>query len=280
MEAPADLSYRLFLNKIVYASLSGPPRPEGDIPRAPYRNERLSMSHLLWSSVGKKLLTGITGFLLMGFIIAHLLGNLTLLIGPAAFNHYAHFLETLFHGWAVYVFEVGLIAFFVTHAAAAVTVAVADKAKARPQAYAKKEDAGFTSRMSFSSKSMIYTGTLIALFVIWHVKSFKFGGAQPIPDGHGGEIKDLYSVVAAAFAQPLIVGIYVAIMILLGLHLRHGFWSAFQSLGWTNKRWLPVLETLAMVFAVVMAFGFLVIPIIMYFTGGDAGVHHLSAGGR
>ncbi|MCB9513883.1 MAG: hypothetical protein H6694_06205 [Candidatus Latescibacteria bacterium] len=86
--------------------------------------------------------------------------------------------------------------------------------------------------------------------------------------------------MAAAFAQPLIVGIYVAIMILLGLHLRHGFWSAFQSLGWTNKRWLPVLETLAMVFAVVMAFGFLVIPIIMYFTGGDAGVHHLSAGGR
>jgi succinate dehydrogenase / fumarate reductase cytochrome b subunit len=232
----------------------------------------------LWSSVGKKLLTGITGFLLMGYIILHLLGNLTLLIGPSAFNAYAHFLEGLAFGKFVYVFEVGLLIILGVHLAATVTVAVTDKTKARPVAYAKREDAGFTSRMTLSSKSMIYTGVLIALFIIWHVKSFKFGGAQMIPDGHGGEIKDLYSVVAAAFAQPLIVGVYVAMMILIGLHLRHGFWSAFQSLGWTKKTTLPILDTLAMVFAVVMAFGFLIIPIIMYFGGGgDAGGMH--AGG-
>lgn len=234
----------------------------------------------LWSSVGKKLLTGITGFLLIGYIILHLLGNLTLLISPQAFNAYAHFLEGLAFGKFVYVFEVGLLAVLFVHIAATVTVAVTDKTKARPDRYAKREDAGGTSRMTLSSKSMIYTGVLLAVFIIWHVKSFKFGGAQHIPDGHGGEIKDLYSVVAAAFAQPLIVGVYVAMMVLLGLHLRHGFWSAFQSLGWTRKSTLPALETLATVFAVVMAFGFLVIPIILYFSGGDAGAGLHAGGGR
>lgn len=227
---------------------------------------------ILWSSVGKKVLTGLTGFMLMGFIIAHLLGNFTLLIGPEAFNHYAHFLETAFHGWLIYIFEVGIIAIFLVHMASAVTVAVTDKIKARPVAYEKKEDAGGASRMTLASKSMIYTGVLLVLFVIWHVKSFKFGGALMIPDGHGGEIKDLYTVVANAFAQPLVVGIYVAIMLMLGLHLRHGFWSAFQSLGWTRKATLPLLDKLAMVFAVLMALSFLIIPIIMHFGGTPAHV--------
>ncbi len=223
----------------------------------------------LWSSVGKKLLTGLTGFMLMGFLLAHILGNFTLLIGPEAFNHYAHLLETAFHGWLVYIFELGIILIFLAHMAAAVTVAVTDKVKARPVAYEKKEDAGGASRMTLASKSMIYTGVLLILFVIWHVKSFKFGGALLIPDGHGGEIKDLYSVVAAAFAKPQITSIYVVIMLLLGLHLRHGFWSAFQSLGLTRKSTLPLLEKLAIVFAVIMALSFLIIPIIMYF-GGNA----------
>ncbi len=224
----------------------------------------------LWSSVGKKLLTGLTGFLLMGFIIAHLLGNFTLLIGPEAFNHYAHFLETAFHGWLVYIFEAGIIVIFLVHMASAVTVAVTDKLKARPVSYEKKEDAGGASRMTLSSKSMIYTGVLLVLFVIMHVKSFKFGGAPMIPDGHGGEIKDLYSVVDAAFSKPLLTSVYVVVMLMLGLHLRHGFWSAFQSLGLTRKSTLPLLEKLAVVFAVLMAFSFLIIPIIMYFGGGAA----------
>lgn len=223
----------------------------------------------LWSSVGKKLLTGLTGFMLMGFIIAHLLGNFTLLIGPEAFNHYAHFLETAFHGWLVIIFEVGMIVIFLVHMAAAVTVAVTDKLKARPTAYARREDAGGASRMTLASKSMIYSGVLLILFVIWHVKSFKFGGAGMIGDGHGGRIKDLYSVVTAAFANGPTTAIYVAVMLMLGLHLRHGFWSAFQSLGWTKKSTLPALENLAMVFGVIMAFGFLIIPIILYFSGGD-----------
>jgi len=221
----------------------------------------------LWSSVGKKLLTGLTGFLLMGFIIAHLLGNFTLLIGQEAFNHYAHFLEHAFHGWLVIIFEVGMIAIFLVHMAAAVTVAVTDKVKARPVAYEKKEDAGGASRMTLSSKSMIYTGVLLILFVIWHVKSFKFGGAQMIPDGHGGEIKDLYAVVATAFSNGWTAATYVVIMLMLGLHLRHGFWSAFQSLGLANKSTLPLLEKLAVVFAVIMAFSFLIIPVIMFFNG-------------
>ena len=95
-----------------------------------------------WSSVGKKLITGITGLLLIGYVIVHLIGNLTLFIGPDAFNHYAHFLENLLHGWFVIAFEIALITVFLFHIISAATVALLDKFGARPVSYKKRADAG------------------------------------------------------------------------------------------------------------------------------------------
>jgi succinate dehydrogenase / fumarate reductase cytochrome b subunit len=238
-----------------------------------------SFGSIAWSSVGKKVITGITGLALFGFICVHLLGNLTLFIGPHAFNAYAHFLEGLMHGSAVYALEAGLIAIFVFHMVSTFYVAWLDKRKARREGYKHARDAGGASKKTLASKTMIYTGILIILFVIGHVWMFKFGD-HAIVTHDGTAMKDLYSTVVAAFKQPGITGYYVFMMILLGLHLRHGFWSAFQSLGWANDRFLPVLINLARVFSFLLAVGFLVLPLYVFFFVDPASASAASSGGH
>ncbi len=226
-----------------------------------------SFGSAAWSSVGKKVITGLTGFLLMGFVIVHLIGNLTLFFkSPDPFNHYAHFLETAVHGWLIYAFEAGLIVIFAFHIISAVTVAVTDKMAARKTGYKYARNAGGKSRKTLASRSMIVTGIVLAVFVISHIFLFKFagGGAHDI-DAHG--VKNLYKTVVTEFKKPAFTAFTVISMVLLGLHLRHGFWSAFQSLGWANDKYLPVLVNIARVFAVVLAVGFIVIPVYLFRLG-------------
>lgn len=234
-----------------------------------------SFGSVAWSSVGKKVITGLTGFLLIGFVAVHLLGNLTLFIGAHAFNGYAHFLETAVHGWLIYAFEVGLIVIFAFHIVAAVTVAVADKMAARKQGYKYARNAGGRSRKTLASRSMIISGSVLAFFVIAHIFLFKFNGGNPVPKNDDGT-KDLFSVVAKVFEDPAFTGFTVLAMILLGMHLRHGFWSAFQSMGWTNDRWLPILTRAALVISILLAIGFIVLPLYMHFNGNP----HAMPGGH
>lgn len=238
-----------------------------------------SFGSIAWSSVGKKVITGITGFLLIGFILVHLLGNLTLFLGPGPFNGYAHFLEGIFDGWFVILFELGLLAIFVFHMAAAVTVAWLDKRAARKQGYKYSRNAGGKSRKTLASRSMIYSGALIIVFVIGHVWMFKFGGhlsgGHEIVDG----TKNLYRTVVDAFKQPGLLIAYEVIMILIGVHLWHGFWSAFQSMGWANDRYLPLIVNVGRVVAVVLAIGFLILPLYCYFAL-DPGAVAASSGGH
>jgi len=225
-----------------------------------------SFRSLAWSSVGKKVITGLTGFMLVGFVMVHLVGNLTLFIpdGGHAFNAYGHFLEHAIHGWLIYAFEAGLITIFLFHMVAAITVAWTDKRKARPKGYAVVKNAGGKSRKGLPSTSMIYTGITLIIFVVLHVKMFKYA-AHPMVTYDGTTMKNLYAVVVEAFKQPLITGLYVAVMIMLGYHLRHGFWSAFQSLGWNSDRYMDVLQVVARVFAVLFAAGFVALPLFLYF---------------
>ena len=225
-----------------------------------------SFGSTAWSSVGKKVINGLTGMLLMGFIVVHLIGNLTLFIpdGGHGFNAYAHFLEHAVHGWLIYAFEVGLITIFFFHILAAVTVAWTDKRKARPKGYAMVRNAGGKSRKGLPSTSMIVTGITLIVFVVLHVKMFKFAD-HPTVIYDGVEMKDLYAVVVEAFKQPLITGLYVVVMVMLGFHLRHGFWSAFQSLGWNSDRYMDALQVVARVFAVLFAAGFVALPLFILF---------------
>lgn len=230
-----------------------------------------SFGSIAWSSVGKKVITGLTGFALMGFVVVHLLGNFTLFIGPGAFNAYAHFLETAVHGWLIYAFEAFMIVIFMFHMISAFTVAWTDKRNARETGYKFGKNAGGKSRKTFSSVSMIYTGALLIVFVIGHIFMFKFNsgnGHEIGPDG----VKNLYKVVVTAFKDPIFTIFTVVVMIMLGFHLRHGFWSAFQSLGWANDKYLPILEKIALVFAILMAVGFIIIPIILFLSGDPSAV--------
>jgi succinate dehydrogenase / fumarate reductase cytochrome b subunit len=223
----------------------------------------VSFGTVAWSSVGKKVITGLTGFFLSGFVVVHLIGNLTIFIGPNALNEYAHFLETALHGWLIYVFEIGLFLIFFFHIIAAVTVAWTDKRRARSQAYKYTGNAGGKSRKTWASRTMIYTGIIVLVYVIGHIYLFKFGNHDV--DEHG--VKNLYKTVVTEFKGVGFAAFTVVAMVLLGFHLRHGVWSAFQSLGWTNDKYLPLLVNLAMVAAVVLAFGFIAIPIYLFLFG-------------
>jgi len=225
--------------------------------------------------VGKKILTGLTGLALVGFLVVHLLGNLAIYMGPQALNGYAAFLESIFDGGFVLVFELILVALFLVHIVAAVSVAWLDKSRARPIAYKKSVDAGGKSHKTFSSTTMIFTGIIVFFFLVLHLWMFKFGVAEPASGGQ----EDYYSAVVGAFKNPLIAGAYVLVMALIGFHLRHGFWSAFQSLGWSNDRWGAFLYGLGLVVALILAFGFLLIPLYVYFLVDPSAVAHASLGG-
>lgn len=216
------------------------------------------------SSIAKKLITGITGVFLMLFVMAHLAGNLTLLVGRDAFNGYASKLESL--GELLYVAEAGLIVVFVLHALSAVNVWLGARG-ARSIDNAMAQTKGPPSKQTLSSRTMIITGSVLLIFVVAHVVHFKFGRgiAQGyVTELHGEQVRDLYRLVVEEFKNPLIVFAYMAVMALLGFHLRHGFWSAFQSLGALNDKLRPLAFSVGVVFAAVIAAGFLILPLYLF----------------
>lgn len=222
-------------------------------------------STLFKSTVGKKVVMSVSGILLMLFLIVHLGGNLTLFISPELFNSYAHHLEAL--GPLLYVAEAGLLAIFLFHVISAFLV-YGEKRSARTDRYAVTATKGGPSKMTVASKSMIYTGILLLLFIPVHIWMFKFNAGNPHPttDLHGQEVKDLYQVVLTAFQNPAVAWGYAAVMFLLGFHLRHGFWSSLQSLGAMNPKLSPLIYTVGLVFALLLAGGFLLLPLyFLYF---------------
>ncbi|GBC76426.1 hypothetical protein HRbin07_00627 [bacterium HR07] len=213
------------------------------------------------SSVAKKFLNAVTGIGLGLFVIVHLSENLLLLTGnPADYNRWAHFLFSF--GPLLTLAELGLAAFFLVHIGSALMV-YWDKLKARPQGYSIYRSAGWTSRQTLSSQTMIYTGLVLLAFVIWHVITFRFGPYYTVVID-GVEMRDLHKLVVEVFSNPINVALYVAVMVFLGFHLRHGFWSALQSLGAYHPRWTPVWYTGGAVVALALALGFIVIPVWVY----------------
>lgn len=211
------------------------------------------------STVGSKILIGLTGLLLFGFLIGHLAGNLSLFVGAEAFNAYAHKLESL--GPLLYLVEAGLVGIFLLHVAKTM-LNYRRNAAARPAAYAEKKWAGHTSRKTWSSTTMALTGLFILFFVVTHIRTFKFGAWYVDPaTGH----RDLYRLVDEIYQNPLYVGFYVVAMVLIGMHLNHGISSAAQSLGLSNQRYGKNLVLGGRVLAVLIAGGFAVLPLFMFF---------------
>lgn len=232
--------------------------------------EGSKLKHIVTSPVGRKVLTGITGLALTLFVIGHLLGNLTYFAGGDAYNLYTHKLMAL--GPLLYLIEIVLLTFFLVHVYLGINIYLKKRA-ARPQDYEKYESAGGPSKQSISSRSMIYTGIVLLAFVIVHLLSFKFGPG--VSEGYvvnvdGEQMRDLRRLLDEKFSHATYAFGYPLVMILLGFHLRHGIWSALQSLGANNPRLSPIIYTVAGILAVLLALGFLVIPLAIYFGGGAA----------
>lgn len=219
-------------------------------------------------SVAKKILNALTGIGLVLFLVVHLLGNLTLFSSdPGPFNSYAKTLHDL--GWLLTAIEIALLLLFAAHIASSIIVTRANR-KARNEGYAAQAKGRASATKPAASRNMIYSGIILGAFVVWHVISFRFGPG--IAEGYVTEIngvvsRDLYTVVYEFFESPLNVLLYTAAMSFLGLHLRHGYWSAFQSLGAVNKKYMPLATASGYAVAVILSAGFLLIPLWIHFAG-------------
>lgn len=219
------------------------------------------------SPVGKKVLTGLTGLGLTVFVLTHMMGNLSYLSSdPNAYNNYADTLLSL--GPVLYLIELGLLAFFVFHIVIGINIYLR-KRKARGVGYEKYQSAGRPSMQTLSSRTMIYTGLILLVFLVIHLISFKYGPG--VAEGYaveveGRQIRDLKRLMTEKFQNPLYAFGYPLVVILLGFHLRHGVWSAFQSLGATKPRLTPVIYTIGVILAVLIAAGFLLVPLYIYFS--------------
>jgi succinate dehydrogenase / fumarate reductase cytochrome b subunit len=231
------------------------PKPE---PEAPPLGSPLLRFYR--SSLGKKLITGTTGLALVVFVLAHLAGNLLLFSGREAYNAYARAIESL--GVAFYAVELGLLVVVLLHASVGIEI-FWRKRRARPQGYSTYQSAGGPSYQSPSSRTMIITGSVILAFLVFHLRTFKFGTYYTTQLG-GETVRDLARLVIEDFHQlPYVVG-YSAVMVLLGLHLRHGLWSALQSIGLLNARVRPMVYGASAVIGSAIAVGFLLLPWAIY----------------
>lgn len=203
----------------------------------------------------------------MLFLIVHLLGNLTLFVpdGGEAFNAYAYKLHSL--GPLILVVELGLFAVILLHAAIGVAIWMG-KRRARPEGYEKYKSVGGASKQGLSSKSMIWTGIVMFVFLVLHISAFRFGlGAESHPPVmiDGNEARDVFSIVRDAFQLEGLVIFYLLTVSLVGFHLRHGIWSALQSLAAMRPKASPLVYSVAFVLAVLLGLGFFVLPIYIYF---------------
>lgn len=207
----------------------------------------------LESSIGKKIMVALTGILLCGFLITHLAGNLFLFVGEGAFNHYAEVLES---NPLLPAAEIGLLALFLVHIVLAARATLANRA-ARPLGYEVYKGKGARTP---GSRSMAITGTLILAFLIVHLKTLRFN--------EDAEIAGLYKLTTGLFLNPIYSGFYIASLLALGVHLSHGFQSAFQTLGLNHPRYTPLVKKLGLAFALLVTVGFGSMPLYFGFMRG------------
>ena len=203
------------------------------------------------TTIGKKAIMAVTGVILFGFVVGHLLGNLQVYLGPEKLNHYAETLRSLpallwgtrilllvsvcLHIWSSY--ELWLL-----------------QREARPIGYVKKVNAHST----YASRTMMWSGPIILAFVIFHLLHLTFGTVHP-----GGPFRphDVYNNVVTGFRVWPVSLFYIIAMIMLCYHLYHGLWSMFQSLGISHPVYTPWIKLFAKIFAVLIAIGNISIPV-------------------
>jgi succinate dehydrogenase / fumarate reductase cytochrome b subunit len=206
----------------------------------------------LWSSIGKKLMMAITGLSFCAFLAGHLAGNLTIYAGKDAFNSYAEHLHSL--GPLITLAELGLLLFAVVHIVTGLTLFY-QNFKARGSRYEVNKKGG---GRTIGSATMPYTGILLAVFVVFHLLNFHFVDKSNTT---------IAQIVTQTFQSPLWVLTYILAMIVAALHVSHGFWSAFQTIGANHPKYMPVITACSILFSLVVGVGFGLLPIFIAITG-------------
>lgn len=214
----------------------------------------------LSSSIGKKVIMGLTGLFLISFLVVHCFLNSFIFFndGGLMFNTGAHFMAT---NWLIRAMEIVLFVGLILHAVQALRLTI-DNNKARPVSYAKHNGA---ANSTWYSRSMGLLGTLLLIFLIIHLAHFwvksRFTGL-PGEDANGHE--NLYAVMQVTFEQLWVVIVYCLAMVSLAYHLLHGFQSAFQTLGLNHKKYTPLIKTTGAVFSIIVPIIFAAMPVTMY----------------
>jgi succinate dehydrogenase / fumarate reductase cytochrome b subunit len=205
------------------------------------------------STIGKKIVMGATGLIMVGFLIGHMLGNLQVFVGAERLNAYSRFLHGL--GELLWLVRGVLLASLLLHIVAAVQLTRIDLA-ARPVGYGKTAPQAST----FASRTIRYGGLFLAFFIVFHLLHFTLGKVQPAPFSE----TDVYRNVVGSFTVPWVAALYVASMVVVGLHLYHGTWSAFRSLGVAPASPTPLARPIATAVTVVVWIGFTLVPVGVY----------------
>ena len=202
----------------------------------------------------------VSGIVLVLYLIAHMIGNLKAFAGAESFNSYSEWIRTIGEPavpaqTALWIIRLVLLAAVVAHMWAAFSLWRQARA-ARPVPYVTKKRV----QQSYASKTLRWGGVIIALFIIWHILDLTTGTVN----AEGGDSTP-YDRLVASFSNPFVTAFYVLALILLGMHLRHGLFSAAQTLGQSNRRRERVLNVFATVFATLLIGGFLLIPAAVTF---------------
>lgn len=205
------------------------------------------------SLVGKKVVMAVTGLILFLFVVGHLLGNLQIFEGPERLNAYSAFLKKT--GELLWVVRLVLVVSLILHIVASVQVSLASK-RARPVGYAVKK----SIETSYAARTMIWSGPLIFLYVVYHLAMFTF-----LTTGPGYSPTDVYRNEVLAFKVPAISAFYVVAIIFLGLHLYHGAWSMLHTLGVSNPGYRVLRRTVAPAVAIAITAGYIAIPLAVLF---------------
>lgn len=192
-----------------------------------------------------------TGLLLYGFVIAHMIGNLQVYLGPEAINAYGEFLQHFLHGQGIWIARLTLLVAVGLHLWAAISLTLGNWS-ARPKGYREWQ----ARESTYASRTMVWSGPLLALFIVYHLAHFTLGSAHP--DFVRG---DVYRNVVVGFQNPFASGFYILAMLALGLHMYHGFWSMLQTLGLSQPRWNRIRRGLSLLLAWVVVVGNISIPL-------------------
>ena len=221
-------------------------------------------TQFLNSSIGAKLVMALTGLFLILFLSVHLAGNLQLLKddGGEAFNTYAYFMT---HNPLIKVISWGNYFFILYHAFTGIRLWLANRAARGGTNYAVQS----TKNSGFSARNMAWFGIIILVFIILHMVQFwgvmHFGDLAEVSyPNHPEPVADLFTLVADTYKNGFFVAFYVVSMGVVGLHLWHGFQSAFQTIGLNHKKYTPLIRFVGMAFSVGLAVGFAVIPVLSY----------------